>query len=149
LQQTDWRNRQAHHFPAETMATSCPRKSFFLVLCHLVFNTLGGSARIPPDLGIVVQDHVQQGIMDLEFYRSLLKRRFHESTFESATFFASASGSARNLSAHTGASAGFLPPRRSRCSELDHCTIPQNRKIKRGPVKRHKLRRQLGDAIDE
>src|SRR5246127_1153526 len=32
-------------------------------------------------------------------------RRFHDSTFESATFFASASGSARNLSAHTGASA--------------------------------------------
>src|SRR5258707_11031598 len=32
-------------------------------------------------------------------------RRFHESTFESATFFASASGSARNLSAHTGAKA--------------------------------------------
>src|SRR5260370_4050940 len=31
-------------------------------------------------------------------------RRFHESTFESATCFASASGSARNLSAHTGAS---------------------------------------------
>src|SRR4029077_11686677 len=31
--------------------------------------------------------------------------RFHESTFESATVFASASGSARNLSAHTGASA--------------------------------------------
>ena len=31
--------------------------------------------------------------------------RFHGSTFESATFFASASGSARNLSAHTGASA--------------------------------------------
>src|ERR1700724_3014459 len=30
-------------------------------------------------------------------------RRFHESTFESATFLASASGSARNLSAHTGA----------------------------------------------
>src|SRR5580704_15029881 len=34
-------------------------------------------------------------------------RRFHESTFESATFFASASGSARNLSAHTGASAAI------------------------------------------
>src|SRR5439155_20288823 len=32
-------------------------------------------------------------------------RRFHESTFESATFLASASGNARNLSAHTGASA--------------------------------------------
>src|SRR5271166_7071373 len=32
-------------------------------------------------------------------------RRFHESTFESATVLASASGSARNLSAHTGASA--------------------------------------------
>src|ERR1700704_769425 len=32
-------------------------------------------------------------------------RRFHESTFESAAVFASASGSARNLSAHTGASA--------------------------------------------
>src|SRR5260370_18256684 len=32
-------------------------------------------------------------------------RRFHDSTFESATCFASASGSARNLSAHTGASA--------------------------------------------
>src|SRR5207344_703742 len=32
-------------------------------------------------------------------------RRFHDSTFESVTFFASASGSARNLSAHTGASA--------------------------------------------
>src|ERR1700736_4710197 len=34
-----------------------------------------------------------------------LSRRFHESTFESATFLASASGNARNLSAHTGASA--------------------------------------------
>src|SRR3984893_14589511 len=34
-------------------------------------------------------------------------RRFHESTFESATFLASASGSARNLSAHTGASAAI------------------------------------------
>src|ERR1700730_4305514 len=32
-------------------------------------------------------------------------RRFHDSTFESATCFASASGIARNLSAHTGASA--------------------------------------------
>src|ERR1700736_2899196 len=32
-------------------------------------------------------------------------RRFHESTFESATALASASGNARNLSAHTGASA--------------------------------------------
>src|SRR5205085_11001991 len=32
-------------------------------------------------------------------------RRFHDSTFESATCFASASGSARNFSAHTGASA--------------------------------------------
>src|SRR5258707_3999133 len=32
-------------------------------------------------------------------------RRFHESIFESATCFASASGSARNLSAQTGASA--------------------------------------------
>src|SRR6202022_479273 len=32
-------------------------------------------------------------------------RRFHESTFESATALASPSGSARNLSAHTGASA--------------------------------------------
>src|ERR1700704_2816343 len=32
-------------------------------------------------------------------------RRFHESTLESATVLASASGSARNLSAHTGASA--------------------------------------------
>ena len=31
-------------------------------------------------------------------------RRLHESAFESATVFASASGSARNLSAHTGAS---------------------------------------------
>src|SRR6202035_5174268 len=31
--------------------------------------------------------------------------RFHDSAFESATFFASASGWARNLSAHTGASA--------------------------------------------
>src|ERR1700736_1766697 len=34
-------------------------------------------------------------------------RRFHESTFESATFFASASGSAPNLSAHTGGSAAI------------------------------------------
>src|ERR1700736_2789382 len=32
-------------------------------------------------------------------------RRFHESTLESATALASASGNARNLSAHTGASA--------------------------------------------
>src|SRR5947208_14714685 len=32
-------------------------------------------------------------------------RRVHDSTFESAACFASASGSARNLSAHTGASA--------------------------------------------
>src|SRR5207237_8070307 len=32
-------------------------------------------------------------------------RRFHESTFESATVFTSASGSARNFSAHKGASA--------------------------------------------
>src|ERR1700730_6279876 len=32
-------------------------------------------------------------------------RRFHESAFESATVLATASGSARNLSAHTGASA--------------------------------------------
>src|ERR1700724_4376255 len=32
-------------------------------------------------------------------------RRFHESTFESTTFLASASGSARNLSAQTGARA--------------------------------------------
>src|SRR5207244_1648378 len=31
-------------------------------------------------------------------------RRFHDSAFESATCFAAASGSARNLSAHTGAS---------------------------------------------
>src|SRR5204863_2984705 len=34
-------------------------------------------------------------------------RRFHESIFESAAFFASASGSALNLSAHTGASAAM------------------------------------------
>src|SRR5260370_31734592 len=34
-------------------------------------------------------------------------RRFHDSTFESATCLASASGSARNLSAHTGASAAM------------------------------------------
>ena len=31
--------------------------------------TLGGSARIPRvDLGLVVQNHVQQGIMDLDFF---------------------------------------------------------------------------------
>src|SRR3954454_13628842 len=34
-------------------------------------------------------------------------RRFHDSIFESAAFFASASGSALNLSAHTGASAAM------------------------------------------
>ena len=35
--------------------------------------------------------------------------RFHESTFESATVFAAASGCARNLSAHTGALAPLRP----------------------------------------
>src|SRR5260370_8179582 len=37
-------------------------------------------------------------------------RRFHESIFESAAFFASASGSALNLSAHTGATPPITAP---------------------------------------
>ena len=47
-------------------------------------DTLGGSARIPPDLGIVVQDHVQQGIMDLEFSVVFDKTQFAESVHEKA-----------------------------------------------------------------
>src|SRR5258707_1476891 len=46
--------------------------------------TLSGSPRIPPDLGIVVQDHVQQGIMDLEFSVVFDKTQFAESVHEKA-----------------------------------------------------------------
>jgi hypothetical protein len=42
------------------------------------------SARIPPDLGIVVQDDVQQGIMDLEFSVVFDKTQFAESVHEKA-----------------------------------------------------------------
>ena len=45
---------------------------------------LGGSARIPPDLGIVVQDDVQQGIMDLEFSVVFDKTQFAEFVHEKA-----------------------------------------------------------------
>src|ERR1700730_4936202 len=46
--------------------------------------TLSGSARIPPDLGIVVQDHVQQGIMDLEFSVVFDETQFAESVHKKA-----------------------------------------------------------------
>src|SRR6202043_2252411 len=45
---------------------------------------LGGSARIPPDLRIVVQDHVQQGIMDLDFSVVFDKTQFAEFVHEEA-----------------------------------------------------------------
>src|ERR1700730_18496675 len=45
---------------------------------------LGRSARIPPELGIVVQDHVQQGIMDFQFSVVFDKTQFAESVHEKA-----------------------------------------------------------------
>jgi hypothetical protein len=47
-------------------------------------DTLSGSPRIPPDLGIVVQDHVQRGIMDLEFSVAFDETQFAESVHEKA-----------------------------------------------------------------
>src|ERR1700730_6333410 len=46
--------------------------------------TLSGSVRLPPDLGIVVQDHVQQGIMDLDFSVVFDETQFAESVHEKA-----------------------------------------------------------------
>ena len=46
--------------------------------------TLSGSARIPPDLGIVVQDHVQQGIVNLDFSVVFDEAQFAESVHEKA-----------------------------------------------------------------
>src|ERR1700730_6758037 len=46
--------------------------------------TLSGSARIPPDLGIVVQDHIQQGIMDLDFSVVFDEAQFAEFVHEEA-----------------------------------------------------------------
>ena len=44
--------------------------------------TLSGSPRIPPDLGIVVQDHVQQGIVNLDFSVVFDKTQFAEFVHE-------------------------------------------------------------------
>src|SRR5438128_11338758 len=52
-------------------------------------------------------------------------RRFHESTFESATFFAAKSGSARNLSAHTGASAAMTASS-DRCVAILSAVLPSD-----------------------
>src|SRR6202040_4319478 len=46
--------------------------------------TLSGSPRIPPDLGIVVQDHVQQGIMNLDFSVVFDEAQFAEFVHEKA-----------------------------------------------------------------
>ena len=64
-----------------------------------------------------------------------LSRRFHDLIFESAACFASASGSARNLSAHTGASAAMTAS-----SERSLAILSAVRQRPATPVKANKHR---------
>jgi hypothetical protein len=67
--------------------------------------------------------------------------RFHESSFESATVFAAASGSARNLSAHTGAGAARPPPQTAHSPSCGRCCQATSRpsQSQQRPLRRHRL----------
>src|SRR6266478_5769485 len=74
-------------------------------LCHLSAADFGASNSVEHASARAESGYDSPGRVTNSLGNS--SRRFHESTLESATCFASASGSARNLSAHTGASAAM------------------------------------------
>src|ERR1700729_3467881 len=75
----------------------------FLTPIHLSDADFGASNSAEQAFARAELGYVSPGSVTISFGNA--SARFHESAFESATVFAAASGRARNLSAHTGASA--------------------------------------------